>query len=262
MIVARNTGRLGNNFFEIAAAVGVARKYGYEWAVDPSISNQPPYTCLHDMYPNLPKGDTNGRRYNEHPNEFCHVHGVHKDVCHYDYHEIPNLGPNVLLIGFFQSLKYFEHVQDEVKSLFQQPKIEGYDEYVSIHVRRGDYVQHAGSFPPITPEYVELALQKVPVTKGIVFSDDIPYCKSIWGNRFEYSEGRNEKEDLALMGSCGHHIIANSSFSWWGSYLGHNPNKTIVCPSVKRGNWYGYESGIKKDCVDLVPSNWIQIEFR
>lgn len=262
MIVAKNIGRLGNNFFQIAAAIGVARRYGYQWGVDPSAGTGEPYSSIHRCYPNLPKGDTyGGQRYHEHPRGFCGVHGTNWDVCHYDYHEIPHLGPNVVLTGFFQSLKYFEHVQDEVKSVFQQPKIEGYDEYVSIHVRRGDYVQYAGSFPPITPEYVEKAIEHVPSKRFLVFSDDIAFCRSVWGDRFEYSEGRNEKEDLALMGSCGHHIIANSSFSWWGAYLGHNPNKVIVSPAQSGFNWFGPSAGVKNPKT-LIPDGWVQIAFR
>jgi len=105
-----------------------------------------------------------------------------------------------------------------------------------------------------------------PKPKFLVFSDDIQWCKeNIKSNPWhdiEFSEGRNELQDLSLMASCGHHIIANSTFSWWGAYLGHNPTKIVISPSHKRGNWFGLESGIKQDCIDLLPSDWIQIEFR
>jgi hypothetical protein len=156
--------------------------------------------------------------------------------------------------------------------LFPLANVPGYEDYVSIHWRLGDYVQHSASFPPITLDYVDHALSKIHhetgLSKVMVFSDGMPFVKeevkkSIWKNmQWEFSEGRGEKEDLSLGVSCGHHIIANSTYSWWMGYLGHNPNRVIVSPSGDRGCWYGMSSGIKKDCVDLLPDSWIKIKFR
>jgi hypothetical protein len=254
--------------FQIAAAIGYARKYGYQWSADYGRGVGEPYSCIHESFPNLPKHELSGVRYHEHPNEFCQVHGVHKNECHFDYHPIPNLGGNVSLIGFFQSYKYFEGQDEEIKKVFALPHIEGYEDYVSIHVRRGDYVQHSGSFPPIDAEYLKKAILQLRINIGaekfIVFSDDIEWCKQTLINHesevFLFSEGRTEIQDLALMASCGHHIIANSTFSWWGAYLGHNPNKIVITPSAQ--TWFGPTAGVKKPVVDLLPSNWIQIHTR
>jgi len=190
---------------------------------------------------------------------------MHKDLCHFDYHPIPDLGPNVSLMGFFQSWKYFEGQDEEIRKVFALPHVDGYEDYVSIHVRRGDYVQHAGSFPPITMDYLFQALacatHKVKYKK-LVFSDDIQWCKDNLGKvpNIEFSEGRNESEDLSLMTSCGHHIIANSTFSWWAAYLGHNPNRLIISPSPE--TWFGPASGVKRPVVDLIPDSWIKIHTR
>lgn len=255
-------GRTCNLVFQAAACIGYAKKHNTTWGV-PSDTREVPH--FHKMFPNLPRADGAYKRYQEHPNEMCKIHGTHYDLCHFDYHEIPHQPNPVKLLGFFQSYKYFEHAMPEVKQAFKLDFIPGYEDYVSIHVRRGDYVQHAGSFPPVTKEYVSMAMTKVPTAnlKGVmVFSDDIDWCKQQWGDQFEYSEGRNEFEDLSLMASCGHHIIANSSFSYWGAMLGHNPDRVVISPSHKRGQWFGMDSGVKKDCVDLLPPEWIQIEFR
>ncbi len=269
MVVARNIGRLGNNMLQIACAIGYARKYGYQWAADTGSGLSEPYSCIHKAFPNLPKENWgSGQRYYEHPNAFCPIHEVHKNECHFDYHPIPDLGPNMSLQGFFQSWKYFEGQDEEIKKVFALPHIEGYEDYVSIHVRRGDYVQHSGSFPPITKEYILGALNilgsKISTLKVIIFSDDISWCKEnihAYGDQIiEYSEDRTELQDLSLMASCGHHIIANSTFSWWAGFLGHNPNRIVISPSPE--TWFGPTAGVKKPVVDLIPDSWIKIPTR
>lgn len=275
MVSAALYGRLGNSMFQIAASIGYARKYGYQWAVQSRPHNDE--SAIHRVFPNLPKTNERGVMLQEHPSKICTQHGTHYDECHFNYHELPNKGDSVFLSGFWQSYKYFEHCQDEVKKVFALPHVPGYEDYVSIHVRRGDYVQHSGSFPPIDEVYLGRALHAVYTKlqghypkwnlKVMVFSDDIQYCKDVLFKNsnaaiYTFSEGRNELEDLSLMASCGHHIIANSTFSYWGAYLGHNPDRIVISPSCERGQWFGLESGVKQDCVDLLPPEWIQIKFR
>lgn len=275
MVVSKHIGQLGNGLFQVSAAIGYARKYGYEWAADFGKGVSEPYSKIHDCFPNLPKHELTGTRFHEHPNEFCQLHGVHKNECHFDYHPIPNMGGNVTFTGFFQSWKYFEGQDEEIKKVFALPHIAGYEDYVSIHVRRGDYVQHAGSFPPVDENYLlkAITLQSHRSDKFLFFSDDIQWCKDfvakgivsykdneIVNQQFEFSEGRSTFDDLCLMASCGHHIIANSTFSWWGSFLGHNPDRITVCPSA--ATWFGPTAGVKKPVVDLIPPHWIQIPTR
>jgi hypothetical protein len=259
-------GRLGNSMFQIAACIAYAKRYGYAWAA-PADARE---SSIHKVFPDLPKT-------NIHPGRsFPKRDGY--DPQWFDYFDIPNVGPDVLLAGYFQSLKFFENAQDEVKKAFALD-INPIDA-VSIHVRRGDYVTYQNSFPPVTVEYVResvlhLLSSNVKITKVVFFSDDIQWCKDnlvfntiLFPFEVEYSEGRTEREDLSLMASCKHHIIANSSFSWWGSYLGHNPNKIIVCPH--RESWYGPDNGVvkwykennKTILPDLIPEGWVQIKFR
>ena len=265
MIVARNIGRLGNNMLQISAAIGYARKYGYQWAADPASGLGEPYSAIHKIFPNLPKQQPRGARYHEHPHGICRIHRVSYDICHFDYHPIPDLGSSVFLTGFFQSWKYFEGQDEEIKKVFNLPHVEGYEDYVSIHVRRGDYVQYAGSFPPLTMDFISKAMFEQSVRGNVkfkVFSDDIEWCKQNVNGDYEinFSEGRNELQDLSLMASCGHHIIANSTFSWWAAYLGHNPDRVVITPSAQ--TWFGPTSGVKRPVVDLLPKEWIQIHTR
>lgn len=261
-------GRLGNVMFQCAAAIGYAKKYGVTWGV-PSDTREVPY--FHSIFPNLPRADGSYKRYMEHLHAFCDKHNMHFDQCHFNYHEIPQQPGPVKLVGFFQSWKYFENAEEEVKCAFKLNFIPGYEDYVSIHVRRGDYVQYANSFPPVTEDYIYKAWYELSTCLNgeyftpLFFSDDIEWCKRVFHDSFpdaEFSEGRNEFEDLSLMASCGHHIIANSSFSWWGAYLGHNPDRIVISPSCVRGNWFGMEAGVKQDVVDLLPPHWHQIKFR
>lgn len=235
----------------MAAAIGYAKKHGMQWATPENTYEVPEF---HSYFPHLPvTNQSPGERYLQHdPKDFA-------------YKEIPYFPYGVTLVGFFQSLKWFENAQEEVRQAFKLPRIPGYEDYVSIHVRRGDFVEHSNSFPPVTLAYIKEAINKTGIlTKGViegfmVFSDDIQWCKEqLTGSSFKFSEGRTPFEDLSLMASCGHHIMANSTFSWWGAYLGHNPNKIIVCPS--HDNFFGPAG--PKETKDLIPPGWHQIKFR
>lgn len=270
MITTRLVGRLGNSLYQIAACIAYARKfnYGHNWAVpyEPT-GDAGMKSAIHNVYPNLPK---TGDRPRSWPRDGY-------EPRYYDYFEMANQGADVLLAGFWQSYKWWAHCEEEVKKTFELPHVPGYEDYVSIHVRRGDYVHNAGSFPPLTMEYITDALgvfaRPEVKTKVLVFSDDIQWCKdnfsglNYWFD-FTYSEGRSEREDLQLMMSCGDHVTSNSSFAWWGAYLGHNANRTIVCPH--HTEWYGASNGIvqfarsmgSEPCKDLIPEGWIEIKRR
>lgn len=270
MVTTTFIGRLGNSMFQVAAAIGYARKYGYQWGVP----NEQKESSILTHFPHLPRCNNHYRRYNEHRRGHDHDW--------FNYHEIPDHGPDTNLFGFWQSWKYFDHCKDEVKKVFKLKHVPGYELCVSVHVRRGDYVQHSGSFPPVTKEYILNAMQYFldlnnGLVKFVVFSDDIAWCKEniklhyvvnqddperlkLLDALVEFSEGRNEFEDLSLMASCGHHIIANSTFSWWGAYLGHNPDRIVISPSAE--TWFGPTSGVKQPVIDLLPDSWIKIHTR
>ncbi len=248
-------GRLGNNLFQIAACIGYAQKHNVGWGIRKGYRDHGFQQDQVDRFlPWLPAFGGTFRAYNE----------------PYFYHqEIPYHEQGVRLVGFWQSWKYFKDAEEEVRKWIKVPITPGYEDYVSIHVRRGDYVQHSGSFPPITEEYVADAAIKILLKlseiekrdyKFIVFSDDIRWCKDTFPNHWEFSEGRNEFDDLALMASCGHHIISNSTLAWWGAWLGQNPNKIVVAPHHL--NWFGPANPHKENTFDLFPQEWHEIKFR
>jgi hypothetical protein len=89
--------------------------------------------------------------------------------------------------------------------------------------------------------------------KFMVFSDDIDWCKQNFiGDEYIFSEGQKNYQDLIMMSGCQSHIIANSSFSWWGAWLGNNSQKSIIAPS----NWFGPKGPSN---YEIIPTNWITL---
>jgi hypothetical protein len=147
---------------------------------------------------------------------------------------------------YVQDEKYFEKYKDEIREIFGAG-IGGIDK-VSIHVRRGDYVGNPFYIDLTRTEYYQKAMRMFKNKKFLVFSDDIEWCKRQEIFRgCEFSEGNDEITDLNLMASCKGHIIANSSFSYWGAYLGKG---RVVAPKA----WYG--DGINRT---FCPKEWIRV---
>jgi len=154
---------------------------------------------------------------------------------------------------YVQSEEYFKDYADEIRALYSSgiTKID----MVSIHVRRGDYVGNKFYVDLFENGYYERAMEMFPSESFLVFSDDIEWCKKqeVFSG-CEFANG-NEIDDLNLMASCKAHIIANSSYSWWASYLGGG--KTIA-PK----DWYTLSSpNDKEDLIasTRIPSTWLRI---
>lgn len=163
---------------------------------------------------------------------------------------------NAYLDGWFQSFRYFENYFQEIQDIFtvktpiswKNKDFLGcidavWKKAVSLHVRRGDYVTLDGAnkwHGVCSIDYYEKAisymLNQSTDSVFFVFSDDIKWCKEhihfpVWVKAYYIDHnGTAWYEDLRLMYHCSHHIIANSSFSWWWAYLGRNPDKTVIAP--------------------------------
>ena len=171
----------------------------------------------------------------------------------FNYIKIPLTLNNLIIHGYFQSEKYFYDYKDIIRKDFtfrDETANINYQDSISLHVRRGDYVSKSDYHPLCTMEYYEEALALMPNEEVVVFSDDIPWCKEKYkGERFVFSEGRTNAQDLEYMSKCKHHIIANSSFSWWGAWLGTQEGVTVA-PKKWLGN-------IQENTKDVVPEDWI-----
>jgi len=182
----------------------------------------------------------------------------------FHYNNLPYL-PNYLYNGYFQCEKYFIHNREIILELFSPTNdtIEYINkkyfnllngETCSIHVRRTDYVDRYSEYhPPCTIEYYKAAINEIKdCDKFLIFSDDINWCKQNFiGNKFTFIENERDVIDLYLMSKCKNNIIANSSFSWWGTWLNINENKKIIAPK----KWFGPAKPLNTN--DIYPKNCI-----
>ncbi|MEM0448491.1 MAG: alpha-1,2-fucosyltransferase [Methanomassiliicoccales archaeon] len=186
-----------------------------------------------------------------------------------------SLPEDIYLDGFWQSERYFlRHAQVIRKELTPRlPLSEGAKtiememakcDAVSLHVRRGDYVNLPGVqkvFGACSLEYyskaVDIMSQRYSQPHLFVFSDDIEWAKDHL--RFDLpmsfvsgTAGVNDLEELVLMTKCKGNIIANSTFSWWGAWLNSSPDKVVVAPS----RWV---VGGGMTAKEVVPDGWIKV---
>lgn len=186
-----------------------------------------------------------------------------------------NCSDQAYLDGYWQSAKYFEQIAETLRKdlrlkspltgkLSEIAKAIQSTNAVSVHVRRGDYVSN-----PTTTAYhgvcsvewyveaAQLIESKVPNPIFYVFSDDYEWVKanlhfSVPTFFVPPSPDGQECNDMHVMSLCKHHIIANSSFSWWGAWLNPNPEKMVIAPK----QWF--VAGPQKT-NDLIPSSWIRL---
>lgn len=233
-----NKGRLGNCLFEAAATIALAVRnndcYGFPLWEQGNYFNLS--NCFHlDL-------SGNQKRYEE---------------PHFHYSEVP-YQTNLNLYGYFQSEKYFSDCKPLIRDLFtvKHFPISTMPDTVSLHVRRGDYLQLGRAFSILDVNYYHKALELVGAKKVMVFSEDVEWCKSNFvGPDFLIMPPTAPHLDMALMSCCEHNIIANSSFSWWGAWLNKNPNKKVVAPL----NWFGPELAQTHNTKDLIPEGWSRI---
>jgi Glycosyl transferase family 11 len=186
--------------------------------------------------------------------------------------QFPFLPDSCILIGYWQSEKYFCDIEDVIRREFSFKRpLTGSNiniasdinscNSVSLHVRRGEYVSDSKTAETLglcSLEYYQQAMEfiagQIDSPKFFVFSDDMSWVRDNLKVRFPCSYvdqncGSDSYIDMQLMSLCQHHIIANSSFSWWGAWLNPNPDKIVVAPKVWFAN--GHVAG------DILPESWV-----
>lgn len=257
-----NHGRLGNQMFQYAALRGLAAKHNYDYCLPPDeVVGEKDENCMQSdgsifdcfKLPEVQRLITGYPVLNESGFEF-------DDRL---WNECPD---SVSLMGYFQSEKYFKHIESEIRAAFTfvdeiRDNAEEYfqrrfgnEKVISVHIRRGDYLRLSDLHPVQGLDYYAEGLSLLPQDlKVLIFSDGIEWCKNqelFMGDRFFFSEGNSTGTDLLLQSLCSYHIIANSSFSWWGAWLADS--ESAIAP---RG-WFGGKKA-NRDMSGLYRPGWI-----
>lgn len=255
-----NLGRLGNQMFQYASLKGIAANRGFDFCI-------PPQNTFGVNDPNVKNSTVNIhtafdlKKYNHflESNKMVRESGYH-----FDQYLFNNCEDNVDLYGYFQSEKYFKDIEDEIRKDFSFStdlvnvcekfisEIDSNKEIISIHIRRSDYLNLQSYHPPAPIEYYSEALKKFPELPVLIFSDDADWCLNqelFDSDRFLISQNNNTDFDMCLISMCKYHIIANSSFSWWGAWLSNSTN--VIAPKV----WFG-PSLSGHDTSDLYCDGW------
>ena len=252
-------GQLGNQMFQYAAAKGVASKLDVPFMIpnhrqvfDDGIGNR--YTILLFNAFKLTSASLLGTLRTE---NYVQENGFtfNKDLFKIDKTE------NCSLYGFFQTEKYFKHIQKEIRKDFTfkdeikdecDDLIKQFTNPIALHIRRGDFVWNNKNHPPLGLDYYESALKLFDSDREvIIFSDDTEWCKEqdlFADDRFAVAEGGDQFYDMCLMSMCDDFIIANSTFSWWGAWLGTRGK--VVAPK----QWFG--EALDHDTKDLYCKGW------
>lgn len=179
------------------------------------------------------------------------------------------------LEGYWQSPKYFSHIEALIQQEFtvREPLREHNLETsrwisdglaVSLHVRRGDYASNVKTnkyHGTCGAEYYNAAEsylhERIGPMRLFIFSDDPDWAEANLSFRspvtvLRHNGPARDYEDLRLMTLCRHHIIANSTFSWWGAWLCRNPGKIVIAPKY----WFRKAN---HDTSDLIPKSWIRL---
>lgn len=290
MIISRITSGLGNQLFQYALGRSLALrnetalyfdlsyyKQLYQtdtprafkldrFAIDYKLLNTSPYRYLSKATKLLP---------NRTLKPF--VNWVKEAQFHADPSVLDAADRFITLDGFWQSERYFVDYEAIIRNelTFKRDtgatfesyrrEIEQSEQPISVHIRRGDYVTHpefSQSFGFVGVNYYRLAIARLreqfPNANLFLFSDDPAWVQEHLvldaPHVFVKSTGSDaDLDDLQLMSLCKHHIIANSSFSWWGAWLNGGKNKVVIAPD----RWF--KNKPDWNTKDLIPSSWLRL---
>jgi len=255
MVVPILKGGLGNQMFQVANAFAFAKRHGLEFGLNYNLS-----FCPNQGNTAIKYKDTIYKKISS--TEYCPTK-VYREP-KFSYVPIPHVYDDILLDGCFQSEKYFKDYENEIKELFEFPNdvIQKVDTFLSrfntiivgIHIRRGDYTKSKFiDFHGIqNAQYYIKASKLVQDHLALICTDDWNSVqKEMRFSKAIHSPFTDEIEDLYLLSQCDSLIICNSSFSWWGAFLGKHKNK-VIAPK----NWFA-QRGEKEH--DLFIPEWICI---
>lgn len=255
MISATLMGRLGNNLFQMAAAMALADIHKTK-------------SVRTNTFEYL-----NALHLKDIPHEQANTHSVFSEKKFNFNEQFLNLSDGTHLNGYFQSYRYFEKISDKIKDnfRFKQFVVDNVNynghEYLhdtnnitGIHIRRTDYLNIQHAHPVCSLDYYETCLGKINNNdRVLVFSDDLVWCRNTFTHPRYVIIDLDMHCSLYMMTKVKNLIMANSSFSWWGGWLNTHPNKTIFAPKQWFGDTLPYRNadGDLSNCIkDLFPKEW------
>ena len=269
-------GQLGNQMFQYASLRGIVRNRGVDFRLPyhdevfvDSLGNKLKIELFNPFVMSNVTQSNIGMIGGDNPHDASVIDSTRTEGGHNFNEALFNTCPdNVTLYGYFQTEKYFKHIEDEIRQDFTfkneiaipcKHRMSEVDTPIALHIRRGDYLRNAANHNNLGLDYYERCLKKFDNDRTvIIFSDDPQWCKEqeLFSNdRFLVSEGSNSYTDLCLMSLCSDFIIANSSYSWWGAWLSKGVNKVVCAPSV----WFGPDNA-HLDTSDMFPESWTVIK--
>jgi hypothetical protein len=276
-------GRLANNLFQYAFGRTLAEKHGTELQIDGSWFNGRTWKYVEDLqrFPGMSSSRTTLTRPFSLGSRILKK-ATHKH--HWEYLRLPiireqennhSFDPRLLdapedcvIFGYFQSWRYFDSISEQLRRELSTAEMGlevGYERLsadlrapgsVAIHVRRTDYVNNR-NLVLLDAAYYQLAIdrirRRIAHPRFFIFSDDPAWClKNFSGTDrtvVVHDQPVSPLVDLHLMSLADHHIIANSSYSWWAAWLGRKPDQQVLMPPA----WF---KGISAPIGDKQCANW------
>ena len=292
LVVSELTGGLGNQIFQYAAGFAAARRAGAKFALDlrhydvvnPSLPPRPfamsRFALTAGPMTPLERLRVDYSRLAGSPRRLLRLLGkmpgyrmpILFDRAQGDDERLHRLSTSAYLVGVWQTEKLFgDHRNELLEELtFRTPPSPPNAEVIarmrgrtaiSVHFRRTDYLGPNMQLRPASMNYYRRALaltgEAYPDAAYFVFTDDPDWVRAnaVLPERHmvvTHNTGVDDGEDMRLMANCDHFIIANSSFSWWGAWLGRHPDKRVIAPAT----WYPGGHGSE---ADLVPERWTRV---
>lgn len=253
-IFPRLTGGLGNQMFQIAAAIGLAERLGCGWACPEDMENHhgqgnPPDHYRSNLFRNL---------------RFVRpgAHGLIREYrWRYQWIRIPKLEADWMMTGHWQSPNYWEHCAAKVHAAFdlgwwsggevlERLRRDSGKPLCAVHYRGGDYLRLGNKHYVCGAAYYRRATAALADEYTLVlFTDDIATASQMdIRHDYHFSAG-DDAEDFAAMAQCDAGIISNSTFAWWAMTLGR-PKREVHVPD----RWFGPEG--PKDFESIYPGGW------
>lgn len=260
MITVKLMGGMGNQMFQYAFGAACAARLNTQIELDPSmLGGERPFNLGQwSMYLSLANKPTN----------------VFELGMGYNQKLVDSIKDGDVLQGYWQSEKYFAKlIPDALRQVFVPfaplPDIPGMppigENSVAVHVRRGDYLKepHKSFHGNLDSSYygpaIDVIEQAVDYPQYFIFTDDPEWVREKWCTELSVNQEFvmpiiSEAHTLHLMGLMQHAIIANSSFSWWGAWLGDEKTDRVVIAPEK---WFANMGG--DNYSDIVPERWLKI---